>query len=84
MYRIKRLDFNVAYACNLACKGCISLSDFNRKGVESLKDIEDDLYGFCETCGVEIGIKRLEARPTATQCIDCKTIEEIKEKQQYG
>ena len=50
----------------------------------SLKDIEDDLYGFCETCGVEIGIKRLEARPTATQCIDCKTIEEIKEKQQYG
>ena len=38
----------------------------------SLKDIEDDLYGFCETCGVEIGIKRLEARPTATQCIDCK------------
>jgi MoaA/NifB/PqqE/SkfB family radical SAM enzyme len=41
MYRIKRLDFNVAYACNLACKGCISLSDFNRKGVESLKDIED-------------------------------------------
>ena len=41
MYRIKRLDFNVAYACNIACKGCISLSDFNRKGVESLKDIED-------------------------------------------
>ena len=38
----------------------------------SLKDIDDDLYGFCETCGIEIGIKRLEARPTATQCIDCK------------
>ena len=36
----------------------------------SLKDIDDDLYGYCETCGVEIGIKRLEARPTATQCID--------------
>ena len=50
----------------------------------SLKDIEDDLYGYCETCGVEIGIKRLEARPTATQCIDCKTVDEIKEKQQYG
>ena len=50
----------------------------------SLKDIEDDLYGFCETCGVEIGIKRLEARPTATQCIDCKTVDEIKEKQQFG
>lgn len=50
----------------------------------SLKDIEDDLYGFCETCGVEIGIKRLEARPTATKCIDCKTVDEIKEKQQFG
>ena len=41
MYRIKRLDFNVAYACNLSCKGCISLSDFDRKGVESLQDIEE-------------------------------------------
>ena len=50
----------------------------------SLKDIEDDLYGYCETCGVEIGIKRLEARPTATQCIDCKTVDEIKGKQQFG
>ena len=50
----------------------------------SLKDIEDDLYGYCETCGVEIGIKRLEARPTATQCIGCKTVDEIKEKQQFG
>ena len=50
----------------------------------SLKDIEDDLYGYCETCGIEIGIKRLEARPTATQCIDCKTVDEIKEKQQFG
>ena len=54
------------------------------KIVLSLKDIEDDLYGYCETCGVEIGIKRLEARPTATQCIDCKTVDEIKEKQQFG
>lgn len=50
----------------------------------SLKDIEDDLYGYCETCGVDIGIKRLEARPTATKCIDCKTVDEIKEKQQFG
>jgi len=38
-------------------------------------------YGFCESCGVEIGIRRLEARPTATQCIDCKTLDEIREKQ---
>ena len=40
-YRIKRLDFNVAYACNLACKGCISLSDHDRRGVECLKDIQE-------------------------------------------
>ena len=39
-------------------------------------------YGFCEDCGAEIGIKRLEARPTATLCIDCKTLQEIKEKQE--
>ena len=51
---------------------------------QSMKDLSDNFYGFCETCSIEIGIKRLEARPTATQCIDCKTIEEIKEKQQYG
>ena len=43
--------------------------------------LESDDYGYCETCGVEIGIRRLEARPTATQCVDCKTLDEIKEKQ---
>jgi DnaK suppressor protein len=48
---------------------------------ESIADIESDEYGFCESCGVEIGIRRLEARPTATQCIDCKTLDEIREKQ---
>jgi len=47
----------------------------------TLEDIEAEEYGYCETCGVEIGIRRLEARPTATQCIDCKTLAEIKEKQ---
>ena len=48
---------------------------------ETLGRIESGEYGFCDKCGVEIGIKRLEARPTATLCIDCKTLEEIKEKQ---
>jgi len=48
---------------------------------ESLKNLEEGDYGFCETCGVEIGIRRMEARPTATKCIDCKTLDEIKEKQ---
>ncbi len=47
---------------------------------ESIKTIETGDYGFCETCGVEIGIRRLEARPTATQCIDCKELDELKEK----
>ncbi|MGH8352819.1 MAG: RNA polymerase-binding protein DksA [Pseudomonas sp.] len=48
---------------------------------ETLQLIEDNEYGWCESCGVEIGIRRLEARPTATLCIDCKTLAEIKEKQ---
>ena len=43
--------------------------------------IAKDDYGFCNSCGVEIGIRRLEARPTANKCIDCKTLDEIKEKQ---
>lgn len=48
---------------------------------ESLVLIDNDEYGYCEACGVDIGIRRLEARPTATLCIDCKTLEEVKEKQ---
>ncbi len=48
---------------------------------ESLANLDNDDYGYCESCGVEIGIRRLEARPTATQCIDCKTFNEIREKQ---
>lgn len=50
----------------------------------SLEKIKEDDYGWCDACGVEIGIKRLEARPTATHCIDCKTLDEIKEKQLNG
>ena len=48
---------------------------------ETLGRIDSGDYGFCDKCGVEIGIKRLEARPTATLCIDCKTLDELKEKQ---
>ncbi len=50
----------------------------------TMERIEQDDYGFCDACGVEIGIKRLEARPTANLCIDCKTLDEIKEKQELG
>ncbi len=48
---------------------------------EALVGIDNEEYGFCESCGVEIGIRRLEARPTATLCIDCKTIQEHRERQ---
>lgn len=50
----------------------------------TVERIEQDDYGFCDACGVDIGIKRLEARPTATLCIDCKTLDEIKERQEMG
>ena len=52
-----------------------------KKIEDALKDISSGDYGFCETCGIEIGIRRLEARPTATLCIDCKTLDEIRERQ---
>jgi DnaK suppressor protein len=48
---------------------------------EALASLETGEYGYCEVCGVEIGLSRLEARPTATLCIDCKTLDEIKERQ---
>ena len=48
---------------------------------ETIAKIESGDYGYCEGCGVEIGLKRLEARPTATLCIDCKTLDELREKQ---
>ncbi|MFM2588873.1 RNA polymerase-binding protein DksA [Vibrio sp. TBV020] len=55
-----------------------------KKIEKTLTKIEEDDFGFCESCGIEIGIRRLEARPTADLCIDCKTLAEIKEKQMQG
>jgi DnaK suppressor protein len=55
-----------------------------RKIESSIRDVEAEDYGFCESCGIEIGIRRLEARPTADLCIDCKSLEEIREKQMKG
>jgi len=49
-----------------------------------LQKLDAGEYGYCDACGIEIGIKRLEARPTATLCIDCKTLDEIREKQMAG
>lgn len=52
-----------------------------KKVDEALARIDAGEYGYCDSCGVEIGLKRLEARPTATLCIDCKTLEEMRERQ---
>ncbi|WP_283788296.1 RNA polymerase-binding protein DksA [Bermanella sp. WJH001] len=55
-----------------------------KKIEKTIELIEKDDYGYCETCGIEIGVRRLEARPTADLCIDCKTLAEIKERQIGG
>ena len=54
-----------------------------RKIDESIMRLETGNYGYCENCGVEIGLGRLEARPTATLCLDCKTLDEIKERRHH-
>lgn len=51
---------------------------------ETIGKLDHDDYGYCDSCGVEIGVRRLEARPTAALCIDCKTLDEIREKQMGG
>lgn len=53
----------------------------SKKIDEALNRLDSGDYGYCEMCGVEIGVRRLEARPTATLCIDCKTLDEIRERQ---
>lgn len=55
-----------------------------KKIEKTLQLIEEDEFGFCKSCGIEIGIRRLEARPTADLCIECKTLSEIKERQLAG
>jgi len=52
-----------------------------KKIEETIGRIDSGEYGYCDSCGVEIGLKRLEARPTATLCIDCKTLDELRERQ---
>ncbi|MCH1550713.1 MAG: RNA polymerase-binding protein DksA [Pseudomonadales bacterium] len=55
-----------------------------RKIDQTIERLEQEDYGYCDTCGIEIGLRRLEARPTATQCVDCKSLDEIKERQILG
>ncbi len=56
----------------------------NRKIELSLELLERGAYGYCTDCGEEIGLERLEARLTATLCIDCKSEAEIRERQRVG
>lgn len=62
--------------------------DRERKLIKKIEDalerLREEDFGYCEACGIEIGMRRLEARPTATLCIDCKTLSELKEKQNQG
>ena len=51
---------------------------------QTIDRVDQEDYGYCDTCGIEIGLRRLEARPTATQCVDCKSLDEIKERQIRG
>jgi len=51
-----------------------------RKIGKSLDLLASGDYGYCQACGVDIGLRRLEARPTADLCIDCKQLQEVKEK----
>ena len=51
---------------------------------QTIDRVDQEDYGYCDTCGIEIGLRRLEARPTATQCVDCKSLDEIKERQIKG
>ena len=51
---------------------------------QTIDRVDQEDYGYCDTCGIEIGLRRLEARPTATQCVDCKSLDEIKERQIHG
>lgn len=55
-----------------------------KKIEQTLIKLNSDDYGYCDTCGIEIGLKRLEARPTAELCVDCKSLAEIREKQMGG
>ena len=47
-----------------------------KKIERALVKFETDEYGICEECGEEISFARLEARPIAQLCIDCKTDQE--------
>lgn len=56
-------------------------SRLSQKLKDTVARIDSEEFGYCDICEVEIGLERMLARPTATLCIDCKQIEELKERQ---
>ncbi|MEC7030220.1 MAG: RNA polymerase-binding protein DksA [Pseudomonadota bacterium] len=51
-----------------------------KKVAEAIARLQQGEYGYCKTCGEAIGLSRLAVRPTAEQCINCKTVSELYEK----
>ncbi len=51
-----------------------------KKVDQALRRIKDGTFGICESCGANIGLKRLQARPVTTLCIDCKMAQEHEER----
>ena len=51
-----------------------------KKIEEAIERIDQGIFGICDKCGLEINIKRLEARPVTSMCIECKTLQEEEEK----
>ena len=70
----QRMDFRASDRCRKLLK----------KVTAAIDRIENNDYGFCKTCGAEIGFPRLKARPTADECIQCKTVGELHEQRRGG
>jgi len=51
-----------------------------KKIKKALERIENGTFGICDSCGEDIAVERLKARPVTTQCIECKTKAEAMEK----
>ena len=64
----------------------VTVGECNRRMCEHdqrLAKLDTDDFGYCDHCGSPIGLRRLEARPTADLCVDCKNLAELEEKQNY-
>jgi len=64
----------------------LKIKDRERKLIgkvqEALKKIGDGSYGVCDSCGEAIGVKRLQARPVTSFCINCKAEMEAEERRE--